>query len=150
MRTDGIQATSFEPEPDNAPSGSSTDGYNITHGRVSICPVRMVRPPNVAQLSLENRGYLAHYHERVAEAMESWEHEHEHACEPDHTSVARCITRSCQLLRGKLFLQFIAQCLVEYLVMDREEGTLDMLARVEELLDHAEARLEPLRLARAV
>ena len=139
MRTDGIQATTFEPEPDNAPSGSSTDGYNITHGGVSNFLVRVVRPPNVEQLSPRGKGYLAHYHDRVAEAIENWDLAHKQS--------ANAALR-IQCSKAKAFLQFIENCLLEYLLMGKEEGTIHMLDRVEELLERAEARLEPQRLAR--
>ena len=118
MRTDGIQAARSEPDPENAPP-------------------RMGLPQHVEQLTLQNKGYVVHYHDRVSEEVDRWGDARNHR---DIT-----MARSFQLRRGKTFLEFIERCLSEYLAAGQEEGTLDMLESVEQLLKRTAASLEPQR-----
>ena len=67
---------------------------------------------------------------------------------PNHASHSGVTeARAFQLNKGKAFLQFIEECLTEYMMLNKEEGTLDMLESVEELLERATVRLEPQHMA---
>ena len=137
MRTDGIQERISEPEPENAPSGYSAEPYDTTHGPEPIFGpgFRQPLPPNGEPLSGENLGYVGYILRQVGDAVESWDPHH-----PSNSSQTQA--RSLQLRKGHYFLLFIEACLVEYMMSKKEEGTVDMVERVEELLEHAKDSLE--------
>ena len=137
MRTDGIQERISEPEPENAPSGCSAEGYDTTHGPEPIFGpgFRLPLPPNGEPVSDENMAYVIHVMTRVMEAIESWD--------PHHPSNSgKTMAQRSQLRKGHYFLQYIETCLSDYMTEKKEEGTLDMLERVEELLERTNDSLE--------
>ena len=135
MRTDGIQEASSEPEPDDAPSGSSADGsYNGTRGRLGMFDSERL-PPNVEPISPEGKRYLVNVLDRLWDAIKRWD--------PwDPRNANRSYGQGCQLRKGKAFLELIEKCLLKYMMSKREEGTFDMLDSVEDLLLHATSRME--------
>jgi len=129
MRTDGIQARISKPEPHYAPWRYRAEPYDTTHG------FRQPLPPNGEPLSSENLGYVGYILRQVGDAVESWDPHH-----PSNSSQTHA--RSLQLRKGHYFLLFIEACLTEYMMSKKEEGTVDMVERVEELLEHAKDSLE--------
>ena len=98
MRTDGIQEASSEPEPENAPSGSSAAGYyNGTRGRLGTFDSEWTGlPPNVEPISPQGKGYLVNVLDRLWQAIERWDPR-------DPRNSDNTVARDLQLRKGKPF-----------------------------------------------
>ena len=137
MRTDGIQDASSEPEHEKAPSGSSAEGYNITHVIQRVIrharSTRKRKWPSKARtgepLSHASLAALVDVWNRLDNAVEDYE-----KC---NSAAQNSPSRTLRLFKGKAFLEFIKGSLEEYLIIDKEQDTDALLVSLEELLDRA-------------